>query len=627
MSGHGGFPISLKLAQRVAEGAVQSSANSESVRKLPDALEASSTQTAKLAADIGPGALRDNECGTSLLENGMKGHRLLFRTIGKCKAGPHSDDVQLRDLMARLARRMYRAYNWQNSSVPPTSEELENPTIPSGYTYLLQLVAHDLVASSFSIAALENLATGAINTRSSALHLDAVYGGGPANCPFPYKKHHPTDETRTALEIGDARDIRRAPAPGASDKKMLSECAIADPRNDSNAVVAQITVLFHLLHNTILGILLQKDKEEQAKPAKEEEKSKQKNSVRPSARELEMKRYLCARSAVTLIYRNIIRKDLLKLLLHDEVYRDYNVANFFAPDSPPRGFIDETATKDTRIPLEFSLAVFRFGHAMVRPHYRFNERSTGFVLDTVLRQNSSESPSKMPLNADWIVRWSYFFRFAGKTYEDERPNLSMRIGPLLSGALISPDLFPGPDGHKVGLAYRDLLGPEFVGLWSAQDVIAAIRKKRGDLLRKSKLLDEPDYIDDLRRYLETDADLFAPHQMNLTASDIDALVKATPLGLFVLFEAAADPDTQGTRLGVVGSVIVAEVILAAMVRDPVPGEAGAASLKDAFTKLSRDIYEDDGRRLAEVDEIASMEELIMFVARNNNLEQEDAGFV
>ena len=32
-----------------------------------------------------------------------------------------------------------------------------------------------------------------------------------------------------------------------------------------------------------------------------------------------------ARGAVTLIYRNIIRKDLLKLILHEEIYKRYFV--------------------------------------------------------------------------------------------------------------------------------------------------------------------------------------------------------------------------------------------------------------------------------------------------------------
>ena len=227
----------------------------------------------------------------------------------------------------------------------------------------------------------------------------------------------------------------------------------------------------------------------------------------------------------------------------------------------------------------------------------------------------------MPLNADWIIRWSYFFRFQGKTYNDGRPNLSRRIGPLLSPDFLSPELFPEFDEHRGGLAYRDLLGAELLRLWSAQDVIDAIRGKRPALLEKSKLFTERDYVADLRNYLKTDAEL-----MQLT-DDVDRLVERTPLGLFVLFEAAADPETQGMRLGLIGSIIVAEVILAAMIRDPVLGEAGAASLKDAFAKLSEAAYNGDKSRLDDVDEIASMEQLINFVARRNNLEQEEAGFI
>ncbi|WP_407112756.1 hypothetical protein [Bradyrhizobium sp. LMG 9283] len=76
--------------------------------------------------------------------------------------------------MERLARRMRVAPVWESGQGP-----LENSDIPAGYTYLLQLVAHDLVQTSFPISELENTATAVRNDRAYRLKLHTIYGGGP----------------------------------------------------------------------------------------------------------------------------------------------------------------------------------------------------------------------------------------------------------------------------------------------------------------------------------------------------------------------------------------------------------------------------------------------------------------
>src|ERR1700736_6723841 len=51
---------------------------------------------------------------------------------------------KVRGLMNRLSRRMDAEVRWPSHS-DTSLERWENPRIPSGYTYLLQFVAHDLV--------------------------------------------------------------------------------------------------------------------------------------------------------------------------------------------------------------------------------------------------------------------------------------------------------------------------------------------------------------------------------------------------------------------------------------------------------------------------------------------------
>jgi hypothetical protein len=80
------------------------------------------------------------------------------------------------------------------------------------------------------------------------------------------------------------------------------------------------------------------------------------------------------------------------------------------------------------------------------------------------------------------------------------------------------------------------------------------------------------------------------------------------------------------RLGVLGSILVAEVVFGALQLDPLPFEVGAKSLKEALGRLSRSIY-DDEKHLAAVPEIDSMSELIKFTARRADLIDANPAFV
>jgi hypothetical protein len=226
----------------------------------------------------------------------------------------------------------------------------------------------------------------------------------------------------------------------------------------------------------------------------------------------------------------------------------------------------------------------------------------------------------MPFEKKWIVSWGHFFEIDGS-----KPNLSRRIGPQFSPDFQKPEHF-GPiddaeDGGKLGLTYRDLLGGGFLHLWSAQGLIDAVGKNNRQLIDESALLKGNSYRERMREYLAvTQREEHYP-----TDKDVDALMNSTPLAFFVLFEAAADPDTPGLRLGLLGSIIVAEVILAAMTRDPVFGESGAQSLAAALEALSMRTF---GRScLGDVGEIASMPELIKFVAKSRRPGEDDPVFI
>src|SRR3979411_393708 len=223
---------------------------------------------------------------------------------------------RVRALMNRLSRRMDAEIQWP--SHPDASlERWENPRLPSGYTYLLQFVAHDLVHSAVPLSVAGGVGAGTANARRTALKLETLFGSGPVGSPFVYALDAPNDERRTKLRLGRMRwnekgvepgcpfrDIARTPAENvtgidrsiAGKRVALTEALIADPRNDDHAIMSQLTALFALLHNGLIDLI------------RRHEPSTGANAHLGAA----YKRFLCARDALTLIYHNIIRTDVMR---------------------------------------------------------------------------------------------------------------------------------------------------------------------------------------------------------------------------------------------------------------------------------------------------------------------------
>ena len=149
------------------------------------------------------------------------------------------------------------------------------------------------------------------------LKLETLFGSGPVGSPFVYALDTPNDERRTKLRLGRMRwkekdvepgcpfrDIARTPAENvtgidrsiAGKRVALTEALVADPRNDDHAIMSQLTALFALLHNGLIDIV------RRGEPA----------AGRNANLGAAYKRFLCARDALTLIYHNIIRKDLMR---------------------------------------------------------------------------------------------------------------------------------------------------------------------------------------------------------------------------------------------------------------------------------------------------------------------------
>ena len=540
-----------------------------------------------------------------------------FRAFGIDPLVSPALQPRLRGLMHRLSRRMDAEIAWPWPADEQAVERWENPGIPSGYTYLLQFVAHDLVHSAIPLSVAGTLGAGTANARRTPLRLETLYGSGPVGSPHIYALDAPNDDRRTKLRLGRMRWKENEPATGcpfrdiartgaenvtgidrsiAGMRLALTEALVADPRNDDHAVMSQLTALLALLHNSLIDHV-----------------RRQEVGLGPNDRfGAAYKRFRCVREAVTAIYHNILRKDLMQRLIHPAIYAAYS--------GPNPHFIDrldptpaDSAGGDWQIPFEFSHGAFRFGHAMVRPEYNINDVSNQDLYNT-LEKTSANDPVNMPLDETWMIRWSHFFRINGS-----KPNFSRRIGPYLSDGLGNDQIFPAFDEtERVGLLYRDLLGAGLAGMWSVDALIAEIAARRPRFVAMSRLLFDRDYrVDQLREWLAA-----APAYGKLTDADIATLSNDPPLPFFILFEAMQQPGAEGLRLGPLGSILVSEVIFRVLTGDR--SSAGDA-LSDQLAKLSREHY--PANFFQEIPDISSMAQLVEFTAEIAELKQAVPAFL
>ena len=459
-------------------------------------------------------------------------------------------------LLEAVACRLGYPYAWKQK-LAPDIDIRENPDLPSGYTYLAQFVAHDLTFVQPTHPPIPHRPASDRNLRGAGLELDTLYGSSPADRPGAYcagliprnagharirlRLGYYNDEKLASRFTDDenrlrARDVPRFDPGFHNDTAAgLTDTLLADPRNDDQPMIAQVFVLFALLHNAVCDRL---------------------GTLEPRIIEAQGGTLAAARRATRAIYRGIVEKDLLRRLLNEDVYRAYT--------RPGGALLDQSA--DHRLAVEFSHAGYRFGHAMVRPHYSFNDESRAmpFGLRHSLTQNSGFRPEEMPLKLIWIAQWSYFFPLRGRP-----ANLSRRIGPEFATALLDDARF-----ETVSLARRDLLR----GASQLRSVASLAREleKRGVAL--------PAFLKDPAVRQQAVRDWLARPFCNLpylqdvplSAQDIDTLAADPPLILFLLLEAALTED--GRRLGFLGSIIVAETMFAALGPQRTSPDADGADL-------------------------------------------------
>jgi hypothetical protein len=147
---------------------------------------------------------------------------------------------------------------------------------------------------------------------------------------------------------------------------------IGDPRNDENRIVAQLHAIFLRFHNRVVHQLGGK-----------------KNV---SFQEV--------RDQVRWHYQWILVKDFLPTVLGKQTYGSVFPDSFSFVTTIPRLLEEDLEL----MPVEFSVAAYRFGHSMVRPQYKLNPD----IERRIFGDDGDDLGGFRPIPAGWAIDWRLF---------------------------------------------------------------------------------------------------------------------------------------------------------------------------------------------------------------------------
>ncbi len=444
--------------------------------------------------------------------------------------------------------------------------------IPAGFTYLGQFVDHDLTFDKTTVA----LGVGVppselLQARSPSLDLDSLYGAGPQDPESA--KFYASDgvhlRTGRTVAIGadtakNGFDLPRGEGRSAAARR---KAVIPDPRNDENLAVAQTHLAFIRFHNRIVDTLPR--------------------AVPPA------QRFARAREIVTKHYQWMLRTDLLPRLCARAVVDDVfaNGRKAFEIGADP--------TEVPTMPIEFSVAAYRLGHAMIRQAYNWNARfpgregTLGFLFTFSATGGDLGGLPRLPSN--WIADFRRLYDFAREARRRDLAaprglNRAMRIDTLLVNPLknLPTGSFGGPavpfDDPRANLAFRNLTRARMVQLATGQQMVRFLRR-RGVRVRALSAAQ----IRDGRG---------GASLARLTDAQRRALLRDTPLWFYVLREA----ELNGGRMSGVGARVVAETFHRAIegsthsiVRDP-RWRPTLGPSRDTFRMVDLLLFAFEGRR-------------------------------
>jgi hypothetical protein len=428
-----------------------------------------------------------------------------------------------------------------------------NSTIPAVYTYLGQFIDHDITARTDRPNEVGNVTdqpvvpvdpdvvrTEVTNERVPALDLDSVYGDGPT---LPGGLETAAKDLYDGIKLklgtvalegkpGQEPVIRGVRVPLHADLERdlprgvggdPTKANIADSRNDENLIVAQLHLAFLRFHNRTVDWVLENEPHYYTDRA-----------VFDRARQL-----------VTWHYQWLVVHDYLATVALPGVVDDL----VLHPD--PRF---DPRDGEVWMPLEFSVAAFRFGHTMVRGAYDYNRnfgRPTGsapFFLLFLFTGGGGFAGQTDVLPFNWVIEWERFVehdpRFPDHFSRKVDTRLAEALGEMVNQTNEEQEADPRIKAILEHLAVRNLLRGYQLSMPTGQAVAAQLS---------------------LAPLSESEIQSGNSDELNQHLADSGFLQK-TPLWYYVLKE--AEVQSQGNALGELGSRIVAGTLIGQLRNDP-----------------------------------------------------------
>ncbi len=384
---------------------------------------------------------------------------------------------------------------------------------PAGYTYFGQFVDHDISLDITSTLDRRTNANQINNMRTPALDLDSLYGDGPVLDPFLYD--FPTSGPSSAIKfiLGTNTPVGPGgPGGNAGFSGMIQQtnfdlprmsgsqrAVIGDPRNDENLFVSQLHHAMLKFHNATVDFLIGDGFTGDI--------------------------FAEAKKMVTHHYQWAVVEDFLRRICGDAAVNDA-LAN-----------VSMTIGQNFRLPAEFAVAAYRFGHSMVRESYGIN---FNFLNESLGQAFTFVRNPNLPVFSNWAVDFNAFF-------DTGIPvpffNHARKIDTVLSSGL---EMLPGGSGIMAILASRNLIRGLSYGLPSGQAM--------ANFFGITPLTDTQ-----IKSGLDQ-------NEVDVLESQGGILLNKTPLWFYILRE--ADVLSSGETLGPVGAKIVADNFIKMLKRDP-----------------------------------------------------------
>ena len=369
----------------------------------------------------------------------------------------------------------------------PNPNNRDNPDQTAGFTFLGQFLDHDITLDTASSLERQTDPEAIENFRTPSFELDNVYGSGRGANPHLYDQSSPGG-AKLLLDAGFPKDLPR---------NSQGTAIIGDPRNDENLIVSQLHLAVLKFHNAVVDHVMA-------------------HGINDPNRAFDEAQRLVRWHYQWIIVHEFLPKTVGKTLVKDVLEKGRKFYKW---------------NNDPFIPVEFSVAAYRFGHSQVRPGYIANfagdngQPFTRHLFDATLPDGPDPEDLRGGKRAPRrFVDWPTFFDLG-----DGRHKPNKRIDTKLSSTLFQlPFTGPNLPSNPASLAQRNLLRHLTFGLPSGQAVAKAMAIKP---------LDE----DELSALKPLD------------------LHRRTPLWYYILREAELKKD--GKTLGPVGGRIVAEVFL------------------------------------------------------------------